>query len=228
MADEYDAHEQSERARQWLQKNGGSIAIGILLGLAALLGWQRWQAMGVSHRAEALMKFEQLAAAADKGDQELVNQLLADLRKNYADTPHAVLAALKEAQYRVKDGKLEEAAAQLRAAVQDARSPAIAAIASLRLARVELARGNAQAALDALAKIQIEGYTAEIEHLRGDALDALGRREDARKAYEAALAATDVNAPQRRLIEAKRDDLAGRIAAPAAAAPAPSATVEQG
>jgi predicted negative regulator of RcsB-dependent stress response len=135
---------------------------------------------------------------------------------------------LKEAQFRVKDGKLEEAAAQLRAAVQDARSPAIAAIASLRMARVELARGNAQAALDALAKIQIEGYTAEIEHLRGDALDALGRREDARKAYEAALAATDVNAPQRRLIEAKRDDLAGRIAASAAAAPAPSATVEQG
>lgn len=226
MTDEYDAHEQSERARQWLQKNGGSIAIGILLGLAALLGWQRWQAIGVNHRAEALMKFEQLSAAAEKGDQELVNNLLADLRKNYADTPHAVLAALKDGESLVKAGKPDEAATMLRGAIKDASSPAIAAIASLRLARVELARGNAQAALDALAAIKIEGYTAEIEHLRGDALDTLGRSEDARKAYDAALAATDVAATQRRLIEAKRDDLAGRGAAPAA--PAPAAAAEQG
>jgi predicted negative regulator of RcsB-dependent stress response len=227
MADEYDAHEQSERARQWLQKNGGSIAIGILLGLAALLGWQRWQAVGVNHRAEALMKFEQLAEASEKGDQELVDKLLADLRKNYADTPHAVLAAMKDGEALVKAGKPEEAAGVLRDATRDAASPAIAAIASLRLARVEIARGNAQAALDALAAIKIEGYTAEIEHLRGDALDALGRSEDARKAYEAALAATDVAATQRRLIEAKRDDLAGRSAAATPAA-SPAATAEQG
>jgi predicted negative regulator of RcsB-dependent stress response len=223
MADEYDAHEQSERARQWLQKNGGSIAIGVLLGLAALLGWQRWQAVGVNHRAEALMKFEQLSEAAEKGDQELVDKLLADLRKNYADTPHAVLAAMKDGESLVKAGKTEEAAGMLRAAARDADSPAIAAIASLRLARVEIARGNAQAALDALAAIKAEGYTAEIEHLRGDALDALGRTEEARKAYEAALAATDVAASQRRLLEAKRDDIAGRNAPGT-----PAASAEQG
>ena len=222
MADEYDAHEQSERARQWLQKNGGSIAIGVLLGLAALLGWQRWQAAGVNHRAEALMKFEQLAEAAQKGDEELVDKLLADLRKNYADTPHAVLAAMKQGESRVKAGKLDAATA-LGEALEESSSPTIAAIASLRLARVELARGNAQAALDALAAIRVDGYTAEVEHLRGDALDALGRSDEARKAYEAALAAMDVAATQRRLLEAKRDDLAGR-----SAAATPAASAERG
>ena len=57
MADDIiDAHEQSEQARQWLQKNGSSIIMGILLGLAVLLGWQRWQQSSVNHRADAMLK----------------------------------------------------------------------------------------------------------------------------------------------------------------------------
>jgi len=96
MADDIiDAHEQSERARQWLQQNGSSIVIGILLGLAVLLGWQRWQQSGVSHRAEAMVKFDELQAAVDKDDAELALKLGDDLRKNYADTAHSALAALE-------------------------------------------------------------------------------------------------------------------------------------
>lgn len=203
-----DAHEQSERARQWLQKNGSSIVMGILLGLAVLLGWQRWQQSSVSHRAEAMVKFDDLQTAVDKDDQELAGKLVEDLRKNYGDTPHAALGALELAEMHLKGGKLPEAESSLRFAVEHGGSASIQSIASLRLARVLLGRGEAQKALDALKSVAGDGYVAELEQVRGDALLALGRADDARKAYDAALAVMDVAAPQRRSLEAKRDDVA--------------------
>jgi predicted negative regulator of RcsB-dependent stress response len=228
MADDIiDSHEQSERAREWLQKNGSSIIMGILLGLALLLGWQRWQQSSVNHRAEALVKFDDLQAAVDKDDIELAGKLVDDLRKNYGDTPHAALAALELAEMHLKAGKLPEAESSLRFAAEAGSSPSIQSISALRLARALVARGEAQKALDALKAVTPGAYVGEVEQVRGDALLALGRGDEARKAFDAALVAMDVGSPQRAMIEARRDDLAAGGAAPAAtAAPVQAPTPE--
>lgn len=225
MADDIiDAHEQSERARQWLQQNGSSIVIGILIGLAVLLGWQRWQQSGVSHRAEAMAKFDDLQSAVDKDDAELAGKLVEDLRKNYGDTPHAALGSMELAELLLKAGKAPEAEAQMRLAAETDRAPGVKAVAALRLARLQLARGEAQLALDTLKSVPAAAFVAETAQVRGDALLALGKTDDAHKAYNDALAAMDVAAQGRRTLEAKRDDLAAGIApAPAPAAEAPAA-----
>jgi predicted negative regulator of RcsB-dependent stress response len=224
MADDIiDSHEQSERAREWLQKNGSSIVMGILLGLALLLGWQRWQQSSVDHRAEAMVKFDDLQAAVDKDDAELAGKLGDDLRKNYGDTPHAALAALELAEMQLKAGKLPESESSLRFAAEQGGSQSIQSIASLRLARALLGRGEAQKALDALKAVAPDAYVSEVEQVRGDALLALGRSDEARKAYDAALVAMDVGSPQRAMIEARRDDVAAGGAAPS---PAPTVAPE--
>jgi predicted negative regulator of RcsB-dependent stress response len=226
MADDIiDAHEQSEQARQWLQKNGSSIIMGILIGLAVLLGWQRWQQSGVNHRAEAMVKFDDFQAAVDKDDKELAGKLVEDLRKNYGDTPHAALGALELAEMHLNAGQLPEAESSLRFAAEQGGSSSIQSIASLRLARVLLGRGEAQRALDALKSVAPDAYAGELEVIRGDALLALGRADEARKAFDAALVAIEVGSARRASIEAKRDDVAaGGAPAPApTAAPAPEA-----
>jgi predicted negative regulator of RcsB-dependent stress response len=50
-----------------------------------------------------------------------------------------------------------------------------------------------------------QGMTQE---LRGDALVKVGRMDDARKAYQAAMAALSKDAPQRGALQMKLDDLA--------------------
>lgn len=102
-------------------------------------------------------------------------------------------------------------------------------IAQLRLARLLLGRGEAQKALNAINALAADGYVAEREQVRGDALLALGRADEARKAYDAALAVMDVAAQQRRTLEARRDDVAaGGPVVTAPAAPAtPVAPAEQ-
>jgi predicted negative regulator of RcsB-dependent stress response len=37
-----DEHEQSERVRTWLRKNGAGLIGGIALGIGAIIGWQWW------------------------------------------------------------------------------------------------------------------------------------------------------------------------------------------
>ena len=54
-----------------------------------------------------------------------------------------------------------------------------------------------------------ERYTALRDELRGDALTALGRKDEARTAYTDALTNLDPNAPTRSYIEMKRNDLGG-------------------
>lgn len=219
MADDIlDAHEQSEQARQWLQQNGSSIIVGILLGIAILLGWQRYQQSGVNHRAEAYIKYEDLRAAMDKEDPELAASLVQDLRNNYADTPHSSLAAMKHAEQQIKAGKLAEAESSLRFVSKDSGSEPLRAIASMRLARVLLSTGDTQKALDALKSVDGDAYLAEREQIRGDVYSAMGKVDEARKAYDAALAAMDVAAQQRKALEAKRADLASEPAPVAAAA----------
>lgn len=209
MADDIiDAHEQSERARQWLQQNGSSILVGVLLALATLFGWQRWQQSGVDHRAEALLKFERLQDAFLKDDLELANSLAEDLRKNFRGTAHAGLAALKQAEQAAKDGRTAEAESALRFVVEQSKDGSLGQVATLRLARLLVGKGEAESALKLLEDANLVGYDGERDAVRADALALLGRQEQALEAYDRALAAADVGSPQRRWLQMRRDDLA--------------------
>jgi len=73
--------------------------------------------------------------------------------------------------------------------------------------RVEIARTKAQEALDLLDHLPPSGYAAQIGELRGDALVALKRTDDARAAYADALANLDPNAANRQFVQMKLNDL---------------------
>ena len=129
-----------------------------------------------------------LAADVDKKDYDAVKQIAAKLKSDYADTPYAVLAAMREADIAgAARATSKPRTAALDWAYQHAGNDALKALAGLRLARVEIAQTKAQDALDLLDKLPASAYTAQIGELRGDALVALGRKDEARAAYTEAL-----------------------------------------
>jgi predicted negative regulator of RcsB-dependent stress response len=201
-------HEQGELVRSWLRQNMGSIMVGVLVGLGALVGWQQWLAMRASHQEQAQVDYHELVKALEAGDADKARQLGESLRAKYDDTTYAVLAALREAAEAVKKGDAAAAEKAFAWAHDHATLPALRQLAALRRARFELAQGHAERALALAAEADSEGYAALREEIRGDALVALSRPAEARTAYEAALTALDANAPQRSFIEMKRDDLA--------------------
>lgn len=211
-----DDHEQGERVREWLRANGAAITTGIAIGLAGILGWQWWQHNQGQHRLDAAAMFQSLEKAADDKDSATFDQLAAELGDKFKNTPYGTMALLRQASEKEGQGDSTAASKALNEAVGAAQSPALAALARLRLARVQLAAGEAQAALDELAKMPAEDFTGLAAEVRGDALLALGRRDEAAAAYQDALTNLETGAPNRSVVEMKLADLGVAASEPGA------------
>ena len=198
-----DEHEQGERVRAWLRENGASIVTGIAIGIAAIGGWQWWNVKERNRAVEASTQYVALTSALESGDRDLAEKVTEALRDDYAGTPYAALAAMSWADQQLDAGETQAAVETLAAARSAAKDPLLADLLSVRLARAQVAAGNAQTAADLL-----QGATrGSALNARGDALLAAGRTDEAITAYRGALEAMEANQPARRLVELKLLDL---------------------
>jgi predicted negative regulator of RcsB-dependent stress response len=204
-----DEHEQGEQVQKWLRENAMSILLGVGLGLLLIFGWQQWLAHRAQQRLDAATQYEVFLADLDKNDWDTARQIAAKLRSDFANTPYAAFAALRLARAASERGDLATAADALDFVQAHAGIEPLRVLGGLYRARIELAENKAEDALRRLDGLPALGYQALREELRGDALAALGRRDDARRAYTEALTHLEVHAARRPLLEMKRDDLGG-------------------
>ena len=200
-----DEHEQGERVRTWLRKNALGILGGLALGIAAIYGWRAWVSHQASQQEQAHTAYAQALKQLDAGQVEQAGTLLAGQEGTYA-----TLAALRVAKAQVEAGKPDEAIATLRGIQVD---PSLREVVDERLAQLFNATGKPE---EALKLLEGDAGSTALE-LRGDALLASGKRDQARDAYADALAGTDVASPARRRIELKLQEVGGTLPDPAEA-----------
>jgi len=193
-----DEHEQSERVREWLRRNGSALVFGIALGLAAIGGWQWWQRHQAEKQAQAATDYQAAIDAIQARDATAAGKI-----QRVPDGIFRALAQLELAKSQVQEGKSSDAIATLRAIkVEDA---AIQAIVDQRLARLLIDNKQPEAAL----KLVSTGDSLAVLEIRGDAQFALGQREQARESYGKALLKAEVGTPLRRVIELKLTQAGG-------------------
>ncbi len=208
MSTHYDDEAQVEDLRRWWKENWMPLAAGLVLGLAAIFGWEAYGRSRDAHRAEGAQLFDQLGQAVAAGKYDEVVAMTDRLVKDFDNTPYAAAAALKLAQLAVGTNKLDEAYTRLQWASDHADDKALKPLIDLRLARVLWQQGKAE---DALKKLDGDAgaYTGLYAELRGDIKLSQGDRPAARKAYEQALEKFDAQqAPVRESLQQKLDDLA--------------------
>lgn len=200
-----DEHEQGERVRSWLRNNALGILGGLVLAFAVIYGWRWWDGHQAQQRQQEHTAYAKAIEQLDAGQVDQAGTLLAGQKGAYA-----TLAALRVAKAQVEAGKPEEAIATLRGIQVE---PSLQPVVDERLAQLFNATGQPQEALKLL-----EGDTGNTAlELRGDALLASGKRDEARDAYAQALAGTDVASPARRRIELKLQEVGGQVPDPAEA-----------
>ena len=209
MAEELDEYEQGEKVRRWLRDNGSSLVTGIALGLALIAGWKWWQGRTERVHEEAATQYAALTKAIDDKDAAKVKTFALVLDEKFAQSPYAVLAHLRQAEFLQASGKVDEAIAAVKS-TPPASEPALADLVRLRHARLLLIAGKHDEALKQLPTGKDVLYPAVRDELRGDILAAQGKRDDARKAYEDALTTLDTAAPTRRLVELKLIEAGGK------------------
>jgi predicted negative regulator of RcsB-dependent stress response len=206
---ELDEHEQGEVVRKWLRQNGSSLITGILLGLACIVGWNWWQGKTLRAKDEAAAQYSAYSEAVDAKDEAKIKAFAAVITDKYADTPYMDLLTMRQAEHLQSLGKNADAVKVLDAGAARTKDASLKEIFALRAARAMLDDGKAAEASKRVDAIATPLDPAIAFELRGDIQTALGRRDDARKAYEKAMTSLDQASPLRRLVELKLIDAGG-------------------
>lgn len=218
--------EQVERMRQWWRENGWFLIGGLALGGLGIFGWKQYQAYQDRQAEQASALYLSLRLASEGNDIDQAKVLLAQLRADYPTQSYTHQAALELASVSLVTDP-EGATDHLRSVVDNSTDPELAMIARLRLARVLAYREQYDDALALLAVETTGQFAGRIDEIRGDIYVAMGRLDDARGAYLAAMVAPGAEVLDRSFLQMKLGDL---TSAPPAAAPvevpvpAPAAT----
>jgi len=200
--------EQIEALKRWWKENGGSLLTGTVIVLVVLFGSRQWQGAQLAKAEEASDLYENLIPlVADFQTNGLDDSGIAtlevfynQLRNDHTDTIYTRYGAMLMASVYVAQENYDQASAELNwildnpelGFLQKAEEELFLS-ARLRLARVMLAQGQAQQALDLIIAVEPLELGASYAEVQGDAYLQLGQIEQARSAYERAIAAGQGN-----------------------------------
>ncbi|WP_193073663.1 YfgM family protein [Pseudomonas sp. FME51] len=203
--------EQIEKIKEVWHRHGVPVLTGVVLALAGVFGWNGWTNFQETKAANASAVYQNMLESVLQDDSEAGRtrgaELAETLRKDYPGTRYASFAALMQARLAVEAEDFAAAETLLRDVAEDGSDEALQEVARQRLARVLAQLERAEEGLELFSSPVSGELLAGREEVRGDLLLTLGRVEDARLAYQAALDATS-DPRARPQLQLKLDDLA--------------------
>ncbi|XOV79373.1 MAG: YfgM family protein [Aestuariibacter sp.] len=202
--DQFSTEEQQvEAIKKFWKENGIAILVGAALGLGGLWGWRYYNEQVLLTQEANSNAYE---TAIEQLQQDDVNAVKSFIEEK-SDSNYAVLAALQLAKEAIKHEDLTEAAKQLQWAAENVDAQEIKDIALVRLARVQNAQEQYDAALTTLSKVTSEAFKAQVHNIKGDVLVNQGKLTEAQNEYAQALALDENNT----LLQMKVDDLKTKV-----------------
>jgi predicted negative regulator of RcsB-dependent stress response len=203
----YNPDDQLATLKAWWKQYGTSLIAGVAIGVTVLVGLNYWKHHRELRAQNASALYDQLLAQTTQGKSETALAVATQLIDDYAGTVYAGKAALLAAKLRYDAQDTAGARERLEWAAKNAREPAVQHSARLRLGRLMLEQGEADATLNLIQVKDMDGFDSEYEELRGDALLAKNDRDGARRAYRAALEKLPRGSAYGPLLSLKLDNL---------------------
>ncbi|MBN4063536.1 tetratricopeptide repeat protein [Cardiobacterium sp. AH-315-I02] len=192
---EYETEEQQiEALKGWWKENGTSLILGLAVGVSGLFGWRYYvqqdnlQAVLASDLYMQVMQQVSEQHVTQQNMDDTIFDINNQLINEFSNTPYAALSSLVLAKYEYEKGNVDAAIAQLELAVKHASDDQIKQISSLRLARLYIEQEKYTEAQSLLNEPHDAAFGAQFEELKGDLHNAKGDAEQARIAYDKAIA----------------------------------------
>ena len=173
--------------RAWWSDYGLYVVGGIVLGAAILFGINYYQTQKVNAEIAASALYDDLAEHVTGGDLEAAETTAAELDSEYGNSSYAAQSKLAMARLYMDKNRDQDAAEALNELLEMNGFEHIQHVARVRLAKVLLYQGKPEDVLTLLEGQENEAFAARYAEELGDAYVALGRYDEARASYQAAL-----------------------------------------
>ncbi|WP_448211425.1 YfgM family protein [Colwellia sp. MEBiC06753] len=197
--------QQVEAIKKFWHENGNHIIGGLIVGFAGFIGFNYYQDNKLAQEQALSSEYISLMESQTSAHDQFKTDAEQFVKAN-GESSYAALTALSLAKDAAEHSDWEKAATHLNSAIATAPSEAIKAIATLRLARVQIQLEQYQQALTTVEATIPEAFAAEVEEIKGDAYLKQGKTELARNAYQAAATAGGLTTNPS--LQLKIDDLA--------------------
>ncbi|MBE2897503.1 tetratricopeptide repeat protein [Pasteurellaceae bacterium 20609_3] len=178
--------QQVEELKSWWKENSKVIITTLILVFASVLGWRYWQNYQLNSRLAASNDYEQVLSAY-QADPKNNAGLLEQFVKEHEGSSYAVFALFEQAKRALDNNQLEQAQQLLTQAQSMSKDSELKAIATVRLASVQLQANAFEAAVNTLNSLGEAAYNGVKQRLLGEAYLGLNDKEKAKAAFEAAL-----------------------------------------
>ena len=206
MALDLEEQEQVDELKALWKKYGsyvtkGAIAFIVLYGL--FQGWGYYQ----NKQSLSASELYQSITVLDEKNTKEIMQKTQKLIDDYSGTPYAGRAAILFAKASYAEGSKDKAKEKLEWASTHAKESATVSIALIQLGQILLEDKKYDEALKKANDVDNEGYLGLSNDLKGDVLNAMGKKEDAKKAYQEALKRFGPKDPYARFTQEKLEAL---------------------
>jgi len=197
-------NEQTDALRNFFANNGKALAIGVVIGIAALGGWRYWSSHQDDTAKTVSAQYQQLTSAMQAGKPETLEAVNRFASEN--SNTYGALAAMDLAKQYVDAGQLDKAATLLQNGLKDTKDANLQAVINLRLARIQLQQNQADAALKTLDGVKGDGWIAIVADIRGEALLTKGDKQGARDAWSKGVE-SDASPALKQMMQMKMNNL---------------------
>ena len=211
MSEHQTEEQQVEAIKAFWHDNGNAIIAGLVLGFAGFIGYGYYKEDKLAQEintSESYQEVVELAATDEKAYREAGEKFIKE-NSNSSYSALTALALAKEASTHKDWPQVEK---YLKKAIDTASNEGIKAIATIRLARVQIELAQYDNALSTLSSTLPDSFKSSSEEIKGDAYLKQEKVDLARNAYQAAIDALE-NASNPAL-QMKLDNLAQNVVLP--------------
>jgi predicted negative regulator of RcsB-dependent stress response len=173
----------------------------VLYGL--FQGWGYYQ---TKQSLSASELYQSIVVLDEKNTKDIM-QKSQSLMDDYSGTPYAGRAAILFAKASFAEGLKDKAKEKLEWAASHAKESATESIALIQLGQLLVEEKKYDEALKKANDVDNEGYLGLANDLKGDTLNAMGKKEEAKKAYQEALKRFGPKDPYSRFTQEKLEAL---------------------
>lgn len=185
--------EQALLLKEWWNKYGVPIVLGIAVFMAVNLGWRYWQQHKTQYNEHASILFSQMVNAQMQHKNQETELFANNLMQNYTRSSYASFGAFLLAKQNVEDNKLIDAEKNLQWIIDNSKQDYLVVLAKIRLAKVFLENKKYDQARNLLEQDTSDLFVSAKYEIIADSFMQENKIDEAKNYYQKALDAVKNN-----------------------------------